>query len=200
MVPDQMGPTVIIACVPLIEYLARVADAFDVGIHAVVPSQRAIPARYLDPKAKTRTRIHYQMANIQAEHMEHGAWAVMIDEHGYIAEGTSSNFGIIKDDVVYSPAGRNCLRGICRGYIGELAQEIGLGYVETNIEPYDVLEADEAFFSASSYCMVPVSQFDFRPVGEGKPGPVVKRLLDEWSRRVGVDIVGQSKAMAEKYV
>ncbi len=200
MVPGEVQPTVIVACVPLIEYLARVADAFDTGLHAVVPSQRAIPARYLDPKAKTRTRLHYQMANIQAEHMEHGAWAVMVDEHGFIAEGTSSNFAIIKDEVIYTPAGRNSLRGICRGYVGELACELGLGYVETNIEPYDVLEADEAFFTASSYCIVPVSQFDFRPVGEGKPGPVVKRLLDEWGSRVGVDIVAQSKLMAEKYV
>ena len=81
-----------------------------------------------------------------------------------------------------------------------MAADLGLGYVEANIEPYDVLEADEAFFSASSYCLVPVSRFEFRPIGEGKPGPVVKRLLGEWSSRVGVDIVAQCKAMANKYV
>lgn len=195
----EMHPTVIIACIPLIEYLGRVADAFDTGIHAVVPTQQAIPSRFLDPKAKTRSRLHYQLANLQAERMEHGAWAVMLDEHGYLTEGTSSNFHIIKDGVIYSPEGRNILRGISRGYIKELAEGLGLGWAEKNLEPYDVLEADEAFFSASSYCLVPVSRFEFRPVGEGKPGPVVGRLLAEWSRRVGVDIVTQSKAMAEKY-
>lgn len=200
ILPGQMHPTVIVACIPLVDYLARVADAFETGLHAVIPCQQAIPSRLLDPKAKTRTRLHYQMANIQAERMDAGAWAVLVDEHGFLAEGTSSNFGMIKDGVIYTPEGRNILRGVSRGYIEELACELGLGYVEKNLEPYDVLEADEAFFSASSYCIVPVSRFEFRPVGEGKPGPVVKRLLQEWSKRVGVDIVAQSKAMAAKYV
>jgi len=200
MLPGQMHPTVMIACIPLIEYLARVAEAFDTGLHAVVPNQQAIPARFLDPKAKTRTRLHYQMANLQAERLEHNSWAILIDEHGFLAEGTSSNFAIIKDEVIYTPHGRNILRGVSRDYIKELAADLGLGYVEANIEPYDVLEADEAFFSASSYCLVPVSRFEFRPIGEGKPGPVVKRLLGEWSSRVGVDIVAQCKAMANKYV
>jgi branched-chain amino acid aminotransferase len=200
MLPGQMHPTVMIACIPLVEYLGRVADAFDTGLHAVVPCQHAIPSRYLDPKAKTRTRIHYQLANLQAERLDPASWAVLVDEHGFLAEGTSSNFAIIKDEVIYTPMGRNILRGVSRSYIEELAADLGLGYVEANIEPYDVLEADEAFFSASSYCMVPVSRFEFRPVGEGKPGPVVKRLLAEWSRRVGVDIVAQAKTMAREYV
>lgn len=199
LVGGKVGPTLSVACIPLTDYLARVADTFGGGLHAVVPRQQAIPSRLLDPKAKTRTRLHYQMANIQAERMEHGAWAVLVDEHGFLAEGTSSNFAMIKDGVIYTPEGRNILRGISRGYIKDLAADLGLGYVERNIEPYDVLDADEAFFSASSYCMVPVTRFEFHPVGDGKPGPIVKRLLQEWSKRVGVDIVAQCKAMAEKY-
>lgn len=197
--PEQMHPTVIIACIPLVEYVARVADAFDNGIHAVVPVQCAIPSRFLDPKAKTRSRLHYQFANIQARRCDSDAWAVLVDEHGFLAEGTSSNFYLVKDNVIYSPEGRNILRGISRGYIAELARDLGLGFEERNLEPYDALCADEAFFSASSYCLVPATRFDFHPIGDGKPGPVVKRLLDEWSRRVGVDIVGQARLAATKY-
>lgn len=196
---SKVQPTVIVAAVPLIEYVARVSWAFDEGIHAVVPVQRSIPSYYLDPKLKTRSRLHYQMANLQAQRVDPRAWAVMMDEHGFLTEGTSSNFHLIKGDTVYTPEGRNILRGISRSYVAELADAIGLKYVEKNLEPYDVHAADEAFFTASSYCMVPVSRFDCRPIGSGKPGPVVKSLLDEWSRRVGVDIVAQSK-LAEKYL
>lgn len=198
-VPESHGPALIISCTPLTDYLGRVAKAFDAGLHAVVPTQQAIPSRYLDPKAKTRSRQHYQSANIQAERIDHGAWAVMLDEHGFLTEGTSANFFIVRDGAIISPRGRNILRGVSRSYVQELATGLGLEYLEADIEPYDVMEADEAFFSATSYCLVPVSRFEFRPIGDGKPGPVVKRLLQEWSRRVGVDIVGQSKAMAEQY-
>lgn len=195
----KLQPTVVIAAVPLIEHVARVSWAFEEGIHAVVPVQRSIPSYYLDPKLKTRSRLHYQMANLQAQRVDPRAWALMMDEHGFLTEGTSSNFHLVKGDTVYTPEGRNILRGISRSYVAEVAAAVGLKYEERNLEPYDVHAADEAFFTASSYCLVPVSRFDCRPIGNGKPGPVVKSLLDEWSRRVGVDIVAQSK-LAEKYL
>jgi branched-chain amino acid aminotransferase len=69
-VPAPGQATVIIACIPLLEYLARAAAYFDGGLHAVVPQQQAIPARYLDPKCKTRSRLHYQMANLQARRLD----------------------------------------------------------------------------------------------------------------------------------
>lgn len=198
-VPEYEGSALIVSATPLTTYLGRVAAAHDTGLHAVIPSQQAIPSRYLDPKAKTRCRTHYLNANMQAERIEHGAWAVMLDEHGFLTEGTSSNFAIVREGVIYTPERRNVLRGVSMGYVAELARDLGLGFVEKNLEPYDVLAADEAFFTASSYCLVPVSQFEFRPVGEGRPGPVVKSLLAEWSHRVGVDIVAQARRMAEKY-
>jgi branched-chain amino acid aminotransferase len=193
----EPGPTVIISCIPLVEYLARTAPYFEQGLHAVVTPQRAIPSRYLDPKCKTRSRLHYQMANLQAARMDPDAWAVILDEHGHIAEGTSSNFHIVKDGAIYTSEGRNILRGCCRSYVRELAESLGLPHHEANLEPYDVINADEAFFTASSYCLCPVTRFDFRPVGDGKVGPVAKKLLAEWSANVGVDIVGQAKRVGE---
>ncbi|MCE5239204.1 aminotransferase class IV [bacterium] len=191
--------TVIIACIPLIEYLGRAAAYFDGGLHAVVPPQQAIPARYLDPKCKTRSRLHYQMANLQARRLDPEAWAVMVDEHGHIAEGTSSNFHIVKNGAIYTSQGRNVLRGCSRQYVARLADQLGIPCHEANIEPYDVLNADEAFFTASSYCLCPATRFNFQPIGDGQVGPVVKSLLRQWSENVGVDLVAQAKLMAEQY-
>lgn len=193
------GPTVLISCFPLVEYLARNAPYYDGGLHAVTPVQRAIPSRYLDPKCKTRSRLHYQMANLQAAQLDPQAWAVLLDEHGNIAEGTSSNFHIVKDGVIYTPEGNNILRGCCRRYVGQLAEQLGIKDVEARLDPYDVINADEAFFTASSFCLLPATQFNFRPVGDGQVGPVARRLLAQWSANVGVDIPAQARLIAERH-
>jgi branched-chain amino acid aminotransferase len=71
---SPLSPTVIISILPVIGHLTSVADLYDRGIHLVIPSQPAIPSRYLDAKAKTRSRQHYQRANLQATRIEKDAW------------------------------------------------------------------------------------------------------------------------------
>ena len=75
---------------------------------------------------------------------------------------------------------------------------LGNPVVEADIEPYDVRAADEAWFTSTTICMVPVTRFDFRPIGNGHPGPVYRQLLDAWSAEVGVDIAGQAREYAER--
>lgn len=197
--PEGLQPTVIVAIWPMIAHIARVAAEYETGVHAVVTSQRAIPSRYLDPKAKTRSRLHYQMANLQAARYGPDAWAVLLDEQGCIAEGTSCNFFIVKGGTLYTPEPHNILRGVSRGYVAELAEALGIPCVTGPFEPYDVLQAEEAFFTATSFCILPATRFEGQPIGDGKPGPITRALLAEWSRRVGVDIVAQARLMADKY-
>ena len=128
------GPNVIIADFPLRWTVASMGKLFDTGINAVITSQRAPSAHLLDPKIKNRSRIHYLMANIEAGQIEgDNNWALLIDEDGFIAEGTGDNFFIIKDGVVITPEGRNILRGISREYvIEELCPQLGIPIVEKN--------------------------------------------------------------------
>ena len=58
-------------------------------------------------------------------------------------------------------------------------------------------QADEAWFTSTTICMVPVTRFNFQPVGAGKPGPLYRRLLDAWSAEVGLDIPAQARQYAE---
>lgn len=197
--PEGPRPTVIVAIWPMIAHIARVADEYETGVHAVVTSQRAIPARYLDPKAKTRSRLHYQMANLQAARYGHDAWAVLLDEQGFIAEGTSCNFFIVKNGVLYTSEPRNILRGVSRGFVFELADSLGIPCQAGQFEPYDVLQADEAFFTATSFCLLPATKFEGQPVGNGQVGPITKALLTEWGHHVGVNIVAQAREMRDRY-
>ncbi len=187
------GPNVIIADFPLRWTVAAMGHLFDTGINAIIPSQRAIPAVLMDPKIKNRSRIHYLMANVQASNTAgQDNWALLLDPDGFIAEGTGDNFLIIKDGTIISPEGRNILRGISREYVlRELAPQLGLSVVERNIEPYDVLTADEAFMTATPFCILPVVSLDAEPIADGKPGELTSLLLKTWGDNVGVDISGQ---------
>jgi branched-chain amino acid aminotransferase len=197
--PEEEGATVIIAVCPLIEHLSRVADSYETGAEVVIPRQPSIPSRFLDPKAKTRTRLHYELANRQAARLQPGAWAVLLDEHGYLTEGTSCNFFIVARGELLTPPAHDILRGVSRGHIFELADELGLPCRESNLEPYDVLQADEAFLTASSFCLLPVTRFEGRAVGDGQVGPITRRLLNAWSAEVGVDIPLQARQVRDRW-
>ena len=192
---DHKGPNVIIADFPLKWTVVGMGKLFDIGINAVITSQRAIPANLMDPKIKNRSRLFYLMANIEASNFAgENNWALLLDPDGYIAEGTGDNFFIIKDGVVITPEGRNILRGVSRQYVMDtLCPQLDLPLIEKNIEPYDVYTADEAFMTGTPFCMLPVTSLNSLPIGNGKVGSIFSKLINQWSQNVDVDIVKQIK-------
>ena len=194
------GSNVIIADFPLRWTVASMGPLFDSGINAVVTSQRAIPASLMDPKIKNRSRLFYLMANIEvSQYSGENNWALLLDTDGFIAEGTGDNFFIIKNGIIYTPEGRNILRGISRQYIIEnIGPHLNLPVIEKNLEIYDVYTADEAFMTGTPFCLLPVTSINSVPIGNGKVGPVFKKLLSEWSNSVGVNIENQIKSWFTK--
>lgn len=190
----KVEPTVVVADFPLKWTVSSMGTLFDTGINAVIPSQRALPSHLLEPKIKNRSRIHYQMANIEvSEFKGDNNWALLLDPDGFIAEGTGDNFFIVKNKVIITPEGRNILRGVSREYIFELADQLGLECIEKNIESYDVFTADEAFMTGTPFSMLPVTSLNSIIINDGKMGTVTKILLDQWSKNVGVNIIQQIK-------
>lgn len=187
------GTNIVIADFPLRWTVSSMGPLFDQGINAVITSQRAIPAALMDPKIKNRSRLFYLTANIEASQYEgDNNWALLLDTDGFIAEGTGDNFFIVKKGVIYTPEGRNILRGISRQYIiDEIGPQLKMEVVEKNIEPYDVYTADEAFMTGTPFCMLPVTSLNSVPIGNGEVGRVFNSLLETWSGNVGVDIPSQ---------
>lgn len=187
------GPNIIIADFPVRWTVAGCSHLYDTGVNLHVPPQRAIPASLLDPKIKNRSRLHYLMANLEISSISGSDnWPLLLDPDGFIAEGTGSNFFLAKGGVLYTPEARNVLRGVTRDtVIRDLAPRIGLDVVETNLEPYDVYTADEAFLTSTPFCLLPATSFQGLPIGKGAPGPITGALLDAWSEIVGLDIVQQ---------
>lgn len=195
VVGTHKGPNVIIADFPLRWTVRGMGELFEKGVNGVIPSQRQIPATYLDPKIKNRSRIHYLIANIQTSNVQgENNWAILLDQNGFLTEGTGSNLFLVKDKILYSPKPINILRGISRDYVMKtLAVQLGLTVVEKDIEPYDMMMADEAFLTATPFCIMPVVSLSGVSIGSGYPGKITLSLLKQWSKNIGVDIVKQIK-------
>lgn len=185
------APTLIISSTPL--DFAAYAHLYDTGVHAVTPSTRHIPPQSLDPKIKHRNRLFMSLAEFEVKEADPEGFSILLDIHGNLSENKGANFFIAKDGVLKTPTTRNALDGISRATVLELAHALGIPAIETDLQPYHVITADEAFFCSTSYCVLPATRFNGYVVGDGQPGPVVKRLLQAWSERVEVDIVAQAQ-------
>ena len=187
-------PTVIISVFPVKWTVAALTPLYDTGIHAVIPSQRAIPADLLEPKIKHRSRMHYLIANLEVSLVDDPtAWALLLDPDGFIAEGTGSNFFIIKDGKLLTPEPRNVLRGTRRKYTMQLARKLGIEVSECNLNTYDAITADEAFFTSTAFTLMPCVKVNGCQLGDGKPGPITKKLTQAWNELVGLDFIAQAK-------
>ena len=196
--PDEIRPTVSINCWPLITHMGKFAHHYESGVDIIIPAQQALPAHLIDPKAKTRSRMHYMMAQLQAQRMGGGQWPVMLDPDGFIAEGPGWNIFLVKDGVLYTSEPRNCLLGVSRGVVLQLAAQLGIPLRETNLGRYEALCADEMFCTATTYSLVHAVSFEGQTVGDGQPGPIFRKITKAWQEMVGVDFVAQAHSYAER--
>lgn len=184
------APTVVILTEPL--PFATFARYHKVGISLVTPGIRHTPAQSVEPRAKTVSRMNLVLAEMEAQQRDAEAWALLLDLNGNITEYTSGNFFMVRKGGLWTPFERNALGGIARETVFELAADLGIPCREADLTPYDVYNADEAFITSTSKCILPVGRLNGIRVGKQVPGPLTQRLLETWSARVEVDIVEQA--------
>ena len=184
-----MQPTFCIHTFPLAFQLWQ--KHFTDGIHVVTPSVRHVPPQCVDPKIKCRSRMHWWLADQEAHLVDPKAVALCLDLDGNITETGGSNFAIVRDGAVITPARRHVLWGISLTTVGEICRKLQIPFVERDIQVYDAINADEAFLPTTPYCMAPVTMINGVPIGAGRPGPVFRRIIEEWGRMVDLDIVAQ---------
>jgi branched-chain amino acid aminotransferase len=101
---------------------------------------------------------------------------MMLDNEGYVAEGSGENIFIIRDDIIYTPDLTSCLEGITRATVFTLAEELGYQVREKRITRDEVYVADEAFFTGTAAEVVPIREVDGRTIGSGSRGPLTEKL------------------------
>jgi len=122
--------------------------------------------------------------------------ALCLDKNGWIVEGVGENLFIVKNGKIFTPpSSSGALAGITAEVAIRLAKNIGIEVIKRNITPFQLFTADEAFFTGTAMEMVPIKEVNKRKIGEGKPGPITKRLMDAFQKVItdpneGVPIYG----------
>ena len=188
-------PTVSVRVAPVA--FDRHAHRYATGVHGVIPRVRSYSSESLDPKIKHYSRMNFNLAEMEVADVDPEGWPILTDLDGHLTEGTGYNVLLVTDGVIRTPTDRAILQGVSRGMVFDLAHQLDIPVVEEDLQPYDLYTADEAFFSTTSPCVLPVTRADNRQIGDGKPGPVTQQLLAAWSEAVGLDIVDQALMYAK---
>lgn len=170
------------------------------GISIVISKVRRNSPRALDPAIKSGNFLNNILAFKDAQ--DAGAdEAILCGVEGYLAEGTTSNIFVVKNDLVWTPNAFGILEGITRGVLFEEAAAVGISLGETNIPPEALFSADEVFITSSIRGVVPAVRVNGRSIGTGRAGPWSRRFQDLYAARVarecasgGTDDVASRKA------
>lgn len=188
--PAGSQPTVMIVTLPL--DLSYWAEFYRTGCHAVTPFTRIQPAQSLDARIKNRSRFTYTLAESEVKLVDTAAQSLLLDTDGFLSENKGGNFFLVTNNRIRTPSTINCLDGISRQTIFLLAEQLDLPIEECQLLPYDVITADEAFFTSTPYCIMPATRFNGTTIGNGEVGPVTQKLISSWSHMVGIDIIEQA--------
>ena len=102
--------------------------------------------------------------------------ALLLDNEGYVAEGSGENIFLVRNGVLLTPDLTSALEGITRDTIMIIAQKLGLEIREKRLTRDEVYVADEAFFTGTAAEVTPIRELDNRMIGSGKRGPVTEQL------------------------
>ena len=102
--------------------------------------------------------------------------ALLLDNEGYVAEGSGENIFIVRDGMIYTPDLTSALEGVTRDTIMVFARELGMEVKEKRLTRDEVYIADEVFFTGSAAEVTPVVELDNRTIGTGRRGPVTRKL------------------------
>jgi branched-chain amino acid aminotransferase len=109
--------------------------------------------------------------------------AICLESNGYVAEGVGENVFIVKNgELLTPPTSTGALAGITAEVVEKLAVKLGLKLTVTNLTPFMLFTAEEAFFTGTAMEMVPIREVNKRQIGTGKPGPVTKKLMAEFHK------------------
>ncbi len=136
----------------------------------------------LSPRIKSLNYLNNILAKIEG--LQAGCIeALMLNHKGEVAECTGDNIFIVRNGRLLTPPNEaGILEGITRDAVIGLAREAGLEVQEVPLTKHDVYIADECFLTGTAAEIVPVVKVDSRTIGDGKPGPITRNLMDRFHR------------------
>jgi branched-chain amino acid aminotransferase len=153
-------------------------DMYAGGIKVVTSATRQVSHESFDSRIKSLNYLKNILGKIDAQQAG-ASEAIMLNAAGYIAECTADNLFLVRRGQLLTPSPQDgALEGITRGAILQLAGEAGIDAHEPRLTRFDVYTADECFVSGTGAELMPVVEADGRPIADGKPGPITRRLTE----------------------
>lgn len=160
------------------DYLGE--DALENGVNVQFSTWQKIAPNTLPAMAKAGANyMNSQLAKMES--IENGYdEAIMLDTNGVVGEGSGENLFLVKDGIIYTPNLVSVLDGLTRRSIIQIAKDFGYEVKERPIPREMVYLADELFFTGTAAEITPIRSVDKIVIGEGKPGPVAKKLQKQF--------------------
>lgn len=171
--PEKIEPNVF----AYIKRKSRPLDFIQQGVTAITyPDQR-----WDNCYIKSLNLLPNVLAKQKAK--EEKAYEAILHREGEITEGSSSNIFLVKDETIFThPVSHRILNGCVRQRILQLAKEEGWKIVEEAFSIEDLKTADELFLTSTISEIMPITQVDKHPIGDGKVGSVTKELQTLYER------------------
>lgn len=177
---NQSGPTLIVLAEHKVPVYAKT------GLKLITSQFRRPPPEILDPKIHHANLLNSILAKIEANNA--GADdALMLDIHGLIAETNATHVFIVRNGEVATSRVVACPEGITRATVLEICVAAKIPCAETDLKLDEAYNANEVFCTGTMGELAGVTQIDDHVIGDGKVGPMTKRLSDLYARRTAIE-------------
>lgn len=143
---------------------------------------------------KCRSRMHYWLAQRQAQSIDEESIPLLLDSDGFVAETPTSTIALkTSDEGIIVPPAKSILPGVSLEVAQQFFRKLDIPVVRRQFEPTEFIDADEVLSFSSPYFVAPVTQFDGHPVGSAWPGQIFRQLMTELEELSGVDLLKQAQ-------
>lgn len=178
------APQVIIIAEPLSLFPKALYES---GIEIASVASRRSRSDILNPQVKSLNYLNNILVKIEAN-LAGVHEALMLNDQGYVAEGSADNVFIINGNTITTPPSYlGALEGVTRNTIIDLARELGFEVKETPFTRHDVYVAGEVFLTGTAVEVISVVKVDGRQISDGTPGTQTQRLLEAFRKKVKED-------------
>ncbi|MCD6089051.1 branched-chain-amino-acid transaminase [Candidatus Bathyarchaeota archaeon] len=175
-------PSVIIITVPLLQLYDE--KKREKGMSMIVSWVRRDPVDATTHEIKSLNYLNSILAKIEANNAGVDE-AIILDTNGFICEATAENIFIVKDGkIITPPSTSGPLPGITASVVKEIAQDLGYQVIEKGITVVELYGADEAFVTGTAAEIMPIREVNKRRIGEGRMGPITRKILERFREYV----------------
>lgn len=176
-------------------YAKHIAPFLDTGVTSLISSQAQIPSRFLNPKIKSCSRLHYGLADLEASQYGKGVVPILLDEHGYVSESSGSNISFVKGNNWCIPIS-NKLEGCTEKSIIPITD---MNIVTGDWDVYDLIDCDGILFTSTFSGIIPSWNLIYRNKKYSLDRTdKINKLISIFSEHVGIDVNTQWREWMNK--